>query len=750
MKKLLCCFAAVIMLTAAIGLLPVSAFAAEVTGECGDGVVYSYDTDTKVLTLSYTGEGTGAMTDYTMRQSPFYTTTAIRNNCLQIVVGEGVTRVGNYSMFFLGAVGSVQLPSTLRSIGDYAFASMNALTAVDLPEGLEAIGMQAFGNDRLLTGVDLPSTLTVIGAKAFMGCSALTHVEIPSGVKTVSDSAFSGCTGVTSVIINEGVEVIGASAFTSLLITSLHIPASVTSISHDSFGGCNELPFFEVDEANQTYANSADGVIYTKDFTTVVRAPAGFAGGHDIDPRCTAIAENAFEYCYGLTAVTIPEGVESIGFNAFAYTSITSVTVPESVTSLDMQIFYDCEQLTEVHILANVEAPSTYMLYGCTALTEVDLGTHIIELSEGFCSNCSSLVTFDIPDTATSIPRNCFSYCYALESVVIPDSVTLIDDSAFENCTALTSVNIPPYVERIGMYAFRMCSALNMELVIPESCWNIGSMAFQNCSGLTGLVVYGDLYNEGYNPAVGMGAFQGCGFTYAEFYGDIETLDQRAFNNCAALETVVFHGNVGILNNNAFNGCSALVSVVFEGEVGEMRNTVFNGCNALESITFSGGVPTLTGNKPVGVNNPDLIIYYHSAYPEWQDMPLGEYVYICLDPMPYIEMIDVELRARATEDTLHDMRFIAVVVDADGCTVESRWIVLSCEALGASVKVDGSRIFYMDEEQGYYLFTAVLRGVKPDWNDYAVSAQGFLLVSGEYEGVIESNVIEASVNDLLN
>lgn len=750
MKKLLCCLVAVLMTAAIFCLMPVAALAAEVTGECGDGVVYSYDTDAKVLTISYTGEGTGAMTDYTMRKSPFYTTTAIRNNCTSVVIGEGVTHIGNYSMFFLGACASVELPSTIKSIGDYAFASMNALTSIDLPEGLESIGTQAFGNDRLLTGIDLPSTLTVIGAKAFMGCSAFTHIEIPAGVTTVSDSAFSGCMGVTSLTINEGVEVIGASAFSSLSITSLYIPASVNSINHDSFDGCNELPFFEVDPANSTYANSADGVLYTKDFTTLVRCPAGFAGAHEIDARCTAIGEYAFEYCTGLTAVTIPEGVTSIGFNAFAYTSITSVTIPESVTSLDMQIFYGCEQLTEAHVLANVEAPSNFMFYGCTSLTDIDLGSHIKELSEGLCSNCTSLVHFDIPETATYIPRNCFSYCSSLEGIVIPDGVTVIEDSAFENCTSLSYMNLPANLERIGMYAFRMCSALNMELVIPESCRMIGSMAFQNCYGITGLTVLGELQNDGYTPCIGMGAFQNCGLTYAEFMGSVETIDQRAFNGCASLVTVVFHGNVGMLSNNAFNGCSALETVVFEGEVGEIRNTVFNGCYSLVSITFSGAVPSLNGKTPIGVDNPDLIIYYYSAYPEWMDMPLGNYTYICLDPMPYIEMVAVELRARDNEDDLHDMRFVAMVVDAKNCTVESRCIVLTCTDTGTAVTVNGAKILFVDNELGCYYFSAVLRGVRPEWNDRVVSAQGFLTVTGAYEGVVESNIIEACVNDLLN
>lgn len=57
----------------------------------------------------------------------------------------------------------------------------------------------------------------------------------------------------------------------------------------------------------------------------------------------TSIGRSAFEYCSGLTSVTIPGSVTSIGVWAFSNcTGLTSVTIPGSVTSIGVGAFFGC------------------------------------------------------------------------------------------------------------------------------------------------------------------------------------------------------------------------------------------------------------------------------------------------------------------------------------------------------------------------------------------------------------------------
>lgn len=67
----------------------------------------------------------------------------------------------------------------------------------------------------------------------------------------------------------------------------------------------------------------------------------------------TSIGINAFYRCTGLTTVTIPNGVTEIGQNTFYWcTSLTTVTIPNSVTHIDQSTFFNCNQLTDFYSYA--------------------------------------------------------------------------------------------------------------------------------------------------------------------------------------------------------------------------------------------------------------------------------------------------------------------------------------------------------------------------------------------------------------
>ena len=60
----------------------------------------------------------------------------------------------------------------------------------------------------------------------------------------------------------------------------------------------------------------------------------------------TSIGDSAFSFC-GLTEITIPDSVTSIGDNAFYNCSgLTEITIPDNVTSIGDYAFYDCTNLT--------------------------------------------------------------------------------------------------------------------------------------------------------------------------------------------------------------------------------------------------------------------------------------------------------------------------------------------------------------------------------------------------------------------
>ena len=87
---------------------------------------------------------------------------------------------------------------------------------------------------------------------------------------------------------------------------------------------------------------------------------------------CEIIESEAFCYCNGLTSITIPDSVTSIGDYAFrGCTSLTSVDIGENVTSIGSYAFISCSGLTSVTIPNSVRRMGCNPFIGCSNLQDV-------------------------------------------------------------------------------------------------------------------------------------------------------------------------------------------------------------------------------------------------------------------------------------------------------------------------------------------------------------------------------------------
>lgn len=141
-----------------------------------------YKKDTQTLTVT----GKGAMKDFESNEDIAWGKVA--SSVKKLVVGEGVTSVGNYAFFCMTALEEVSLPESLTSIGKLSFAFTSSLKTIEIPEGVKTIEYGTFEASGLesVTG----KGITKIEENAFAYCKALKTMKFSDGNPEVKENAF--------------------------------------------------------------------------------------------------------------------------------------------------------------------------------------------------------------------------------------------------------------------------------------------------------------------------------------------------------------------------------------------------------------------------------------------------------------------------------------------------------------------------------------------------------------------------------
>lgn len=220
-----------------------------------------------------------------------------------------------------------------------------------------------------------------------------------------------------------------------------------------------------------------------------------------IPENITEICNYSFLDCRALTGLTLHDGIESIGGRAFeGCKSIQTLKLPANLTYLGGWAFQDCSGLTDVEISSGLTSILALTFGGCDALTSVTFAdnSQLTSIEQDVFVRCRSLSSITVPDSVTFIGHETFLGCINLRGFEIPSGVTGIENRLFQDCYNLTEINIHSGITGIGAAAFFNCRSLS-SVTIPDSVTFIGDWAFRDCSGLTsveigsGVTYIGDL-----------------------------------------------------------------------------------------------------------------------------------------------------------------------------------------------------------------------------------------------------------------
>ena len=390
--------------------------------------------------------------------------------------------------------------------------------------------------------------VTSLGKEVFM-LSGLNSLSMPNTIKSIGEGCFMGAVFPSSYELKfpDSLRTIGDVAFTyTENIKQIFIPSLVETIGEDVFGRSSDLNYIGVDTNNQYYT-SIDGVLYSKDTTSIISVPTNKSG-----------------------VFSIPYGVEVIDNFAFDGCRISSVNIPTSVTRIKSAAFSSCNSLSEVHIpasVSNIEGGAfraSENLYNLTidslntGYKAIDHCIYSMDMDTLVCCLVPIGDTLRMCDGMEVVAAHSCSGLNKLKVVVLPDGVREIKHYAFLG-SSLRTIHLPETLKSIDSATFYMCTKLK-ELRIPNSVTTIGKEVFAS-SGIRTIVMSDSV------KVIPYAAFEGCALESYHGGAAVERIEDLAFYYCIMFKgEIVFPETLRYIGDQAFD-FTGISDVEFTGVI---------------------------------------------------------------------------------------------------------------------------------------------------------------------------------------
>ncbi len=350
----------------------------------------------------------------------FYLTDSIGHVDSTVVVSYG------------GKSGSVHIiPSEVKEIASKAFSKCG-LWSVNIPESVTQIASDAFNENHIseMNGHHSKGLIfkrhnsSVFDSTTLVGYGGNSHDLdfIPPQVTSISEEAFANCE-LSYVKVPDNVRYIGDEAFCQNEIERLDISGNVETFGRGVFSR-NEIKEINGKPSNGLIFGNRNGTI---DSSTIV-SYGGDASLIDFIPTTVKhIGRHAFDGCWRIDSVVLPQSIEVIDTAAFAYLLLKTIAIPDGVEYIGENAF--C-----VNSISELRIPSSVKEIGESAFNGNMMRSLVLE--NGLQS--IGAYAFDINN---------------LEELSVPESVTNIGDFAFSH-NSIRELTISDSLKHMGKAAF--------------------------------------------------------------------------------------------------------------------------------------------------------------------------------------------------------------------------------------------------------------------------------------------------------